>query len=268
MSFPPIIFDIIRWLTMLILFGGVVAGLGIGCLFLTRRARANRWTNLLFALLLLSFSLTLLDKFFTYSSWASRHSKLASLPIYLSFALGPLLFFYVKSRLYPQHFKMKKADFKHFILPTVQFVLLSWVGVQDANVKSAFQTHFFSPFYGNFEKAVFMTQFFLYLYFSYRFVLHEKESLSIKAKTGEKRVKNPDFRRQILVVGWLKRMVKVLFIIFGVHAVFILMDYFSYKIFDVNLQTKALFPAFYELSFEAMLLWLILNAFFAWRRGL
>ena len=77
-----------------------------------------------------------------------------------------------------------------------------------------------------------------------------------------------DFRRQILVVGWLKRMVKVLFIIFGVHAVFILMDYFSYKIFDVNLQTKALFPAFYELSFEAMLLWLILNAFFAWRRGL
>jgi hypothetical protein len=63
-------------------------------------------------------------------------------------------------------------------------------------------------------------------------------------------------------------MVKVLFILFGVHAFFLLTDYFGFKFFNVNLQTKALFSAFYELSFVSMLFWLFLNGFFAWRRGL
>jgi hypothetical protein len=267
MVIPSFIYDIIRWLTILLMSGGVVSGGILGLLSLQRKT-SNKWQSILWGLLLIGFSLTLLDKLLAYSFIAQRHLRVAFLPIYVSFALGPLVFFYVKSRLYPINFKMKRADFKHFILPTVQFALLSWVGIQNATAKSEFQSHFFSPFSGNFEKGVFILQFFLYLYFAYRFILHEKHPLSIKASKNRLSMTNTDFRRQVLVVGWLKRMIKVLFILFGVHTFFILTDYFSFRLFDINLQTKALFSAFYELSFVAMLFWLCLNAYFAWKRGL
>ncbi len=257
---------------MIIMVGGVVTGSIMGALFLIRR-QENYWVNLLFGLFLLSFSLTLFDKFLRYSLLSYRYPNWSFLPIYLSFAFGPLLFFYVKSRLYTQRFSMHRPDFKHFILPTVQFVLLLWVTVQDVNLKMDFQTNFFSPFYGNFEKGIFIIQFFLYLYFSYRFILHEKISLSKgvhsdskKKQQGLVKLSNANIRRQVLIVGWLKRMVKVLFILFGIHASFILTDYFSFRLFEINLQTKALFSSGYELSFVAMLFWLCVNGFFAWQR--
>ena len=264
-SIPPILFEIIRWLTLIIMVGGVVTGSIMGALFLIRR-QENYWVNLLFGLFLLSFSLTLFDKFLRYSLLSYRYPNWSFLPIYLSFAFGPLLFFYVKSRLYTQHFSMHRPDFKHFILPTVQFVLLLWVTVQDVNVKMDFQTNFFSPFYGNFEKGIFIIQFFLYLYFSYRFILHEKTPLSKKRQQGLVKLSNADIRRQVLIVGWLKRMVKVLFVLFGIHASFILTDYFGFRLFEINLQTKTLFSSGYELSFVAMLFWLCVNGFFAWQR--
>lgn len=267
MNIPPIVYDIIRWVTILLMTGGVVTGGILGLLNFPRQT-SNRWQSILFSLLLIAFALTLCDKLWAFSQFAQRHLRIDYLPFYLSFALGPLLFFYVKSRLYPTHFTMKKADFKHFILPTVQFVLLAWVGIQNSTAKTEFQIHYFSPFSGNFEKAVFIIQFFLYQYFSYRFILHEKHPLSIRAARNRESMSNTSFRRQVLVVSWLKRMVKVLFILFGVHAFFILTDYFSYRLWDINLRTKALFSSFYELSFAAMVYWLCLNAYFAWRRGL
>jgi hypothetical protein len=267
MSIPPIIYDIIRWVTSLIMLGGVLSGLVMAALIFARRIKTNPWVNILFALLLAAMSLTLMDKFFNFTSFSRRYPNWTFLPIYLSFSFAPLLFYYVKSRLYP-HFAMHRRDFKHFILPTTQFAILGWVTLQDATSKAHFKNNFFSPFYGNFEKGVFIVQFFLYIYFSYRFILHEKHPLSIEAQKRKNVGQNSAFRRQVLVVSWLKRMVKVLFILFGIHAFFLLTDYFGFKFFNINLQTKALFSAFYELSFVAMLFWLFLNGFFAWRRGL
>ena len=248
------IFDIIRWLTAFALLAGVASGLGVAALFLIRKTQPNRWSNWLFAALLGAMSLTLLDKFLNFTLLTHRYSALSFLPIYSSFIFAPLLFFYVKSRLYPQ-FDMDKSDFKHFILPTVQFYLLLMMTFKDADSKTDFNIYYFSPFYGNFEKGIFILQFFAYLYFSYRFILHER---LLRKTTAQ--------RRQILVLGWLKRMVKTLFILFSIHASFILTDYFSYKLFGMNLQEKSLFSALYELSFAAMLAWLCLNGYFALRR--
>jgi hypothetical protein len=263
MQLPPIIFDIARWLTMFIMFGGVATGMLMGLLFLLRPPLTNRWSNWFYGWLLITFSSTLLDKLLNFSAISQQIQRLYGLPIYLSFAFAPLLFFYVKSRLYPQY-KANRNDFKHFILPTVQFIILCVIAIQAPSVKTTFQKNFFSPFYGNFEKAVFIIQFFLYLYFSYRFILHEKIILHKKIKT----IGQAALRRQILVVGWLKRMVKGLFILFWIHAFFVLTDYFSFRFFEINLQSKLLFSMAYELSFVAMLFWLFLNGLFAWRRGL
>jgi hypothetical protein len=259
-----ILFDLLRWFTALAMAAGVLSGLGVASLLLIRKTQpipSAREANWLFAALLVAMSLTLLDKFLNFTELTKRHPSVSVLPIYLSFAFGPFLFYYVKSRLY-SHFDMKQSDFKHFILPTVQIALLGMMTFRDAETKASFRTDFFSPFYGNFEKGVFIMQFFLYLYFSYRFILHERFALMKKRKSLM------SGRRHVLVVGWLKRMVKGLFILFGIHASFILTDYFSYRLFDLNLQTKTLFSVAYELSFTAMLAWLCLNAFFALRRKL
>ncbi len=250
------LFDIVRWLVAFALLAGVVSGLGVAALFLIRRTQPNRWSNWLFAGLLGSMSLTLLDKFLNFTLLTHNYPSLFFLPIYSSFIFAPLLFFYVKSRLYP-HFDMNRSDFKHFILATVQFWLLLMMTFKNVEAKTDFNIYYFSPFYGNFEKGVFILQFFLYLYFCYRFILHER---LLRKTTAQ--------RRQKLVLGWLKRMVKTLFILFGIHAFFILTDYFSYKLFGMNLQEKLLFSALYELSFAGMLAWLCLNGYFALRRKL
>ena len=257
----PFLIALLRWLIAFAMAAGVLSGLGIASLFLIRKTQPNKWSNWLFAGLLATMSLTLLDKFLNFTELTKRHPSVSVLPIYLSFAFGPLLFYYVKSRLY-RHFDMIRSDFKHFIMPIVQMALLLMMTFRDAESKAAFRTEFFSPFYGNFEKGVFIMQFFLYLYFSYRFILHLRFTLMQKRKSLL------SGRRHVLVVGWLKRMVKVLFMLFGIHASFILTDYFSFRLFDINLQTKLLFSVAYELSFTSMLGWLCLNAFFALQRRL
>jgi hypothetical protein len=260
MQLPPLLIEAIRIVTTLALLCGVGFGLGVGVLFLIRKTQPNRWANWLFSSLLGSMALTLLDKLLSFTLLKTHYPVLSFLPIYQSFAFAPFLFFYVKSRLYP-HFEMSRRDFKHFILPTVQVVLLVLMLFYSSDNQLDTQLRFFSPFYGNFEKGVFIAQFLLYLYFAYRFILHERSAY-------QRGLKRPffDARRQVLVLGWLKRLVKTLSILFGIHAVFILTDYFSLRLFNFNLQERTLFSAFYELSFGAMLAWLILNGLFALRR--
>lgn len=253
---PHSLFEWLFVVTAVIMLACIGAGLGLAGLFLIRRTQPNRWSNWLFAGLLTAMSLTLLDKFLNFSYLSHRHPELAFLPIYMSFSLAPLLFYYVKSRLYP-HFDMDRRDFKHFILPTVQLILLAMTTFKSAETKDDFRLYFFSPFYGNFEKGIFIIQFFMYLYFTYTFILHERKHHTL--------IKN---RRQVFALGWLKRMVKTLFILFGIHASFILTDYFSYALFGINLQEKTLFSMVYELSFSAMLGWLCVNGYFALRRKL
>ena len=135
---------LLRWLIAFAMAAGVLSGLGIASLFLIRKTQPNKWSNWLFAGLLTTMSLTLLDKFLNFMEITKRHPSVSVLPIYFSFAFGPLLFYYVKSRLY-RHFDMTRSDFKHFILPTVQFALLVMMTFRDADAKATFRTDFFCP---------------------------------------------------------------------------------------------------------------------------
>jgi hypothetical protein len=261
MELPLIVYQILFFFTILVLVITISGGFFIGFLWLFRRARPNPLSNKLYAFLLWAFSFTMLDRFLVYSDIAVHYPRFSFLPIYFSFSLGPLLFYYVKSRLYPK-FRLHRADIKHFIFPVVQGVILLYIGFQGEEAKRSFKTRFFSPFYGNFEKGVYILLFFFYLYSAYRFIGHERILLSripLKSRSSV-------IRRQILIAGWLKRMVKVLFILFAVNASFILVEYFSFKVFKINLNGKAMFSSLTELSFGSMIGWLIVNGYFAWRR--
>lgn len=265
MNFPPIIYDILRWLTIFAMAGSIAIGFFTAFLLLIRRDIENPWINCFFLLLIGSTTFTLFDKFLDYIAIADTHKSLSVLPFYMSFAVGPLTFFYVKSRLY-QHFKPHRRDLKHFILPIVQSVLLAVVSISSVSSKQAFENHFFSPFYGNFEKGIFVAQYLAYLYFAYRFINHFKTVLTNDYRRKKEVVKFPAIKKQILVVGWLKRFIKVAIILFIIHGIFVYSDYFSYRLFGANLQTKALFSSLYQLSFAACLIWQCVNAIFALRR--
>ena len=263
MELPLIVYQIIFFFTLLVLVVTIAGGFFVGFLWLFRRARPNPYANKLYALLLWAFSFTMTDRFLMYSDIANRHPKFSFLPIYFSFSLGPLLFYYVKSRLYPK-FRLHRADLKHFIFPVVQAIILLYIGFQSDEAKHNFRHYFFSPFYGNFEKGVYILFFSFYLYSAYRFIGHER--ILLAKYNSNSSFNNNNLRRQLLITGWLKRMVKVMFILFAVNASFILVDYFSFKFFEINLNTKAMFTALTELSFASMIGWLIVNGYFAWRR--
>ena len=265
MNFPHIVYDILRWFTVLALLGSIAIGFFTSFLFLIRRDAENPWINRFFLLLVISTTLTITNNFLDYIALTDKHKSLSVLPFYMSFALGPLTFFYVKSRLYT-HFKPRRNDLKHFILPIVQTVLLTVVSVSSVASKMAFEKYFFSPFYGNFEKGVFVVQYLAYLYFAYRFIGHFKTALGNEYRLKTELIKFPVIKKQILVVGWLKRFIKAAIILFIIHGIFVYTDYFGYRFLDSNLQTKALFSSVYQLSFAACLIWQCINGIFALRR--
>jgi hypothetical protein len=243
--------EILRWLTAAGILAAILFGLVTTIFVFFRKTPAAPSSNYLFAALLLTFALTDTHQLWSYWGISGRHLRLYYLPIYYTFAFGPFLFFYVKSRLYPQ-FELHRSDLKHFILPIAQAALYVSLEFETTAYKKDF--YLFNPLYGNFGKCIWLITFGLYLYFAYRFILHER---------GKK-----VSRKQIFITGWLKRMVKIFFIFYAIHASFVISNIFWYKIFEIDLNQKALFISLTELSFSAMLYWLSLNAFFAWRRHL
>jgi hypothetical protein len=248
-----LLYDIVSKITLLVMLTGTAAGLVMAFLVRFRAASGSLTSNRIWAAWLIVLSLTLLQHTFEWN-WRQT-AALRFLPIYYSFAFAPLAFFFAKSRLYP-NFKLLFNDLKHFILPIAQFLLLFWLWLQPtADRQWLASGNLFTPFYGNFERGVYILQLGLYLYFAYRFIRHQRARLTPQSP-----------RRQRLLAGWLKRMYKVYFLLFAVEAVLILCDYFSLRLFNVNLKTGLLFVMGLELSLATQLWWLILNAFFAWRR--
>lgn len=248
-------YNIWYWLSTAAMISAVVIGILLALMLAFRRVLQNRLSDFLLAGLLFSLSLTTLQRAFI---WLQiKNLDIVFLPIYCSFAFAPLIFFMVKSRLYP-NFILKQNDIKHFILPIVQIVVMCWIFLQPTHTRLwAASGGFFTPFYGNFERGVYLLQFGLYLYFSYRFILHERTPLSSHSP-----------KQQILLTGWLKRMVKAAFIIFVIEASFILTDYFSMRWFDVDLRSRLFFSSVLELSFTAQLWWLIINTLFALKKNI
>lgn len=244
----------IQKLTALTMTGTAVGAIGIGLLLLFT-SRGHYLSNRLMSVTLILMGFTLMNNFFLYWGLNNRYPELRFLPIYYSLWVGPLMFFLAKSKLYPQ-FRLQRNDLKHFILPILQASLFLWVSFQDSQAKDQLFKTNFSPAYGSLEDACFIILTWLYLYFGYRFVKH---AMAGARHTGAS-------RREMLIIGWLKRMIKVFFIWFGIHAFFLASDWFSFWYLRTNLRDKTLFSAGLELSFAAMLGWLTLNALFAWRR--
>lgn len=236
------------WLFYLLqaaLGAGVLASISIGWLHFFKRSGVRR-ANYFYGVLLIAAGLTLLHNMLILSSFYTYYPHYKFFPIYLTLALPPLLFFHVKLNLYPSY-RLRWTDAKHFLLPLGQWLFFWQVLLGSEAYKLVADRDFYHPFYGAMEQAMYISLFFAYLYFCWRYI-RERAS----------RVHTHKERKQ---VWYLRKLVKALWVLFAIHTAFILSDFIAYEVFFVNLRSVKLYVGLGALSYAALVYWLSVYGF-------
>lgn len=228
------------YLLLLALSGGVLASIGIGGLYFVKRTGIKR-ANFFYGLLLISIGSTLLHNILITVAFYDYFPEFKFFPIYFTLAIPVLLFFHVKLSLYPAY-QLKWTDTKHFILPLSQWLFFWGVFCQPLAAKEEVGRYFYNPFYGGLEQAIYLASFFAYLYFSYRYVYHRRAG-KLSIKEGRK-------------VWYLSKLLKGLFVLFGIHTAFVLIDFFCYEFLFINLRSVRVYAGLGALSFAALVYFL------------
>ncbi len=228
------------YLLIVCLLLDVLQGFGIGGLFFFKRSGVKR-ANFCYAFLLLAFGSTLLHYMLLILQVYEARPRWSFIPLYFTLSFGPLLFYHVKFNLYPKY-HWRYSDIKHFFLPLGQLVFFLVLFFSNTSYEQGLERKFFNPFYGAMEQFLFLTTFFAYLYFGYRYLQHKRRE-----------VRN---EREVRRVLYLNKLLKGLFVLFCIHAFFVLTDFFVYELLDINLRSSKIFAALGILSFASLLFWM------------
>jgi len=205
-------------------------------------------SNLFFGFLLILMGVTCLHHFCILLDVYIEQPKWLFLPIYYTLWFGPFLFFAIKIRLYPKY-KLVCSDLKHAILPFGQLIYFLILFYSSIAYRESLGRNFFSPFYGAMEMVLYIGTFYAYLYSSYRYVRYKEAHLRNNAEGKTK--------KEIL---FLKRMLKVLLVLFWINSGYIISDFLVYQVFDMNLHTMMRgFTRFGDISFGLMVFWMGIN---------
>ncbi|MEN0005957.1 MAG: hypothetical protein AAF798_17535 [Bacteroidota bacterium] len=238
-------YTILFYLLIFILAIGVLQSIFIGGLFFWKRTGSKR-ANQFYGTLLITIGLTLLHHIFDMTHFYESYPQLYFLPIYFTLSL-PMLFFYaVKFNLYPSY-QLRWTDMKHFILPVGQWLFFVYLFFTTVDYKSGVDRHFYNPFYGAFEQFLYLTTFYAYMYFAYRY-LNERQRKSTDKKERPKLL-------------YLRALLRIFFVLFCIHTIFVLADFFSYELLDINFRTVKAYAALMALSFAALVFWLGIYGF-------
>lgn len=236
---------ILYYLLLFVLVGIMLYGLGVGLLFFFKRSGEKR-ANVFFGLLIITFSLTLLHNILLFIDFFETYPEWKFLPIYFTLSFPPLLFYYVKLNCYPSY-HLRWTDVKHFVLPVSQFLFFLFMFFTPVPFKIQYDRLFYNPFFGAFEHFLYLTTFFSYLYFAYRYVIQRRRQV---------RQKKDQSLWQIKRIIYLEKLLQVLFVLFCIHTAFVIADFVSYEFFNINLRAFRPYAALGALSFAALILWL------------
>ncbi len=232
---------ILFYLLVLALLAGALAGVTIGGLFFFKRSGVRR-ANIFFGFLLITIGLTLLHNIFVITGFYEHHPRWRFLPIYFTLAFPSLLFYYVKLNLYPGY-RLRPTDIKHFILPTGQFLFFAVLFFSPLAYQSQIDRSFYNPFFGAFEQFLYLSSFFAYMYFAYRYVIQKRQT-----------IKKPAEARRVL---YMAKLIEILFFLFCIHTIFVIADFVAYEFLNINLRTVKPYAAMGALSFAALVYWLV-----------
>lgn len=157
-------FDL-SWLELaatLLAGGGLVAAITIGALLLVRQ-RGSRSANVAFGVLLLVASALVLYVLLIYVQPPGENLGIVFAPLPFTFALGPLLYAYVRTRL-----GQAWPGPVHWVLPVVQAVLVIGVSASPPDVQQAYMGRVFAPWWMMVQTALFVLGFGVYIALGWR----------------------------------------------------------------------------------------------------
>jgi hypothetical protein len=223
-------------LCAVIALNGVVAAV-----FLLRK-NANKRADFVFAALLLTYALTALHHIFILKGVYQANPSLTALPLYFTLSFGVLLFFSVKLRLFPKY-KFEGSDLKHALLPFGQFAYFFGAFLLTDGL---LVRRFYSPFYGGLEMALYIFTFYAYQFAAYSYIRFQVSSLRKKQEGGQ-----PMYEALVL-----RRMLRVMLLLFWVNSAYIVTDFVLYELLKLNMHDFRGFTRFGDLSFAAMAGWI------------
>lgn len=234
----------LTFLSPLVLSAAVVLNVLVAAVFLFRK-NENKRADFFFAAFLLAFALTSFHHIMILKGIYSAQPELLFLPVYFTLAFGMLLFYSVKLRLFPAY-RFEGSDAKHFILPVGQFVyFLSIFLLAGIAFRENLGRRFYSPFYGGLEMALYIATFYAYQFGAYRYVRFKISTLRKKQEGGQAMY-------EALV---LRRMLRVMLILFWINSAYIVADFVMYELLRLNMHNFRGFTRFGDLSFAAMAGW-------------
>jgi hypothetical protein len=212
----------------------------VATVFLFRK-NENKRADIAFAALLIAYALTALHHVFILRGIFQANPSLTALPLYFTLSLGALLFLSVKLRLFPGY-KFEGSDLKHAVLPFGQFAyfLGAFLLTDGLLVR-----RFYSPFYGGLEMALYIFTFYTYQFAAYRYLRFKVSALRKQQEGGQ-----PMY--EVLV---LRRMLRVMLLLFWVNSAYIVTDFVMYELLQLNMHDFRGFTRFGDLSFAAMAGW-------------
>lgn len=152
-------------LTITVILIGAIIAQGVFASILLLIHPENSTSNRYLGLLLFAFSLWLLDDFFNAAMIYQQNPNFYFLPIYFSFAFGPLIYLYTKS-ITESSFVFTKTQILHFIPVALQAILYIFLQFKDYSFRRRFWQEIHLPYTYNVEFVGSLISIIIYLILS------------------------------------------------------------------------------------------------------
>ncbi|MFK8007420.1 MAG: helix-turn-helix domain-containing protein [Saprospiraceae bacterium] len=203
-----IAFNIYVILTLIVIAQGLFAAL------ILSTSKVNKMANRFLSLLLLSFSLWLIDSFYKVAEVYQQDPEFYFQPIFYSFAFGPLIFFYVKS-ITNNSFQFSKKDWIHFLPVLLQAGLYWFLTFQDYSYKLWFWETIHFPMTYGLEFNFTLISMAIYLGLSIRLLMRYQKWLEDQFSEFSK-----------IHLNWLKILLTIMLVLCVFWSIDLILRYF------------------------------------------
>lgn len=240
---------ILRTISLVLLFACILLDVAVAIGFLFRK-NENKAADRCFAILLLAFALTTVHHVLDLEKVYESNPRLLFMPVYFTLAFGASLFFAVKMRLFPKY-RFVGTDAKHLVLPIGQllFFIILFAFFSPEFRLGEWNREFLNPFYGGLETGLYIATFYGYLFGAYRYTQFRIADLRKKREGG----------RPLFEAFVLRRMLRVMIILFWVNSAYIVGDFVMEVLLKIDMNDYRGFTRLGSMTFVAMAGWAALS---------
>lgn len=220
----------------------VVFALGTAFGYFTKRS-GNRSSNVFFALLLLTFSLSIGALVFEHLGLPAKHPSLRFVPLWFTWTIGPAWFFYVKFSVFPSY-RWRWTDTKHFVLAAGQ--ALYYTAVYFGGLGEIVPETILGIRATTLDEVIFLLSVFGYLFSAYRYLRYKAKEIGDKP-----------LRWDYWKVKLLRRSQRILVVLLVFNFIFVAFNFTTVQQSGVGLLHLRGFYASSSLSFGLILLYLL-----------